>query len=92
MPKNANWFNLKYSASSEVAALWRKINDDPFSSCFFLSSLYDAKKKELEQSHPQYFPNPCPNEITHLRQELILNNMYTHIKRIQIQGLRSMKE
>ncbi len=92
MPKNAGWFNLKYSASAKVASLWRTINDDPFSSCFFLSSLYDSKLKELQRSHPQYFPNPCPHEVTHTRQELVLTNMYEHIKRIQLGGLRSMDQ
>ena len=76
MPKNANWFNLKYSGSKQVTFLWKQINDDPFSSCFFLSSLYDAKKKQLMKSHPHYFPDPASNEIRAIREELILVNMY----------------
>ena len=90
MPKNANWFNLKYAGNAKVAALWKQINDDPFSSCFFLSSLYDRKKSELMDSHPQYFPKPASHEIRALREELILVNMYSHIKRIQQYGLRSI--
>ena len=80
-----------------VAELIKTIENDPFSACFFLISLYDKKEKELMNSNPEYFNqsgngHTGPQYIKRLRTELILVSMYEHILKVKLHGLNSLRE
>lgn len=93
MANHPGWGNAKIMANQghapKVKEVYLLIVNDPFSSCFFLSSLYAAKEKELLQSHPHFF-NSRTHEIARIRVELVLVNMYLHIKTVQKAGLQSL--
>ena len=93
MSNHSTWSNAKVMANQgsapKVKQMYDTIINDPFSCAFFLSSLYDAKEKQLMAEHPEYFINHT-HESARLRVELILVEMYIHIKTIQRRGLQSM--
>lgn len=95
MSYNPGWCNAKTMANQGCAPKVKKIYDeivnDPFSSCFFLSTLYARKEEELKVTHPHFWPEEVQHhEIARARVELILISMYLHIKRVQMCGLQSM--
>lgn len=89
------WLNAQTMAKQghapKVAEMVQTIKSDPFSSCFFLSSLYHKKEEECKQTKPEWWAINT-HEVARLRVEFILVEMYMHIKRVQKVGLHSMSE
>lgn len=80
----------KQGCAPKVAEMVKTIEGDDFSACFFLSTLYKRKEEELRRERPEAFTMNT-HEAARIRAELILVNMYLHIKKVQAEGLQSMR-
>ena len=81
----------KQGCAPRVTELYNKLTQDPFSQCFFLGKLFDAKQAELQKEKPHYFHEENSREIIRLRVELILVKMCQHIETIRLNALRTME-
>ena len=88
-----DWSNLITMANQgkapKVKELYDKLMAEPMHVCFFLSTLYEAKKKECETENWRLI-KPDTHEIERLKNELILSMMITHIEMVKLYGLRQI--
>ena len=96
----STWGNVgtmaKQGCAPRVTELYNKITKDSFSACFRLGALFDKYSVQLQQEHPEYFPEILQphthkgiNILRH-RNELILIMMAQHIETIRLNALRTM--
>jgi hypothetical protein len=94
MAYDSGWNNARVMAiqgkAPGVTKIMNEIMNDPFSQCFFLSTLYASKEEKLKIRHPEYFVG-ANREVVRKRVEVILIEMYEHILDVKINGLHSLK-